>query len=280
MPLRSQVVLLTKHPFDQAGEVTTHNEVVEHQNTAYESNMASQPGQILKGFTFDLANAFTPDPGTEDMFKTADTKFAFSPGHLSKMLNPKSHNAFYALGGLAGLEKGLKTDRNTGLGVDETTIEYAMTYEDVAARGAPRYGAAGSNLPEPKTTINIAPGTYDSKSNNFWDRRRIFSENCLPNKKNKTLLQLAWQTYNDKVLILLTIAAVVSLALGLYQTFGGTHEEGEVGVEWIEGVAILVAIAIVVIVGTLNDCKRHYPVCVQKSLLTGYQGTCSGNSIS
>jgi Ca2+-transporting ATPase len=262
--------LLIKCAFRQAVDATMQIEDGEHKNSTHEGNTTLQPGQTSRGFTLDLADAFTPDPGAEDMFKVKDNKFAFSPGHLSKLLNPKSHNAFYALGGLAGLERGLSTDRSAGLSVDETNIENSMTYEGVAARGAPKYGAAGGNLPEPKTTINIAPGTYDSKSKNFWDRRRIFSENRLPNKKNKTIWQLAWQTYNDKVLILLTIAAVVSLALGLYQTFGGTHEEGDVGVEWIEGVAILAAIAIVVIVGTLNDCKRHYPVCVHNSLLTGY----------
>ncbi|EXK77435.1 Ca2+-transporting ATPase [Fusarium oxysporum f. sp. raphani 54005] len=215
--------------------------------------MATQPGHGSEGFTLNLADALTPDPGTEDMFKTEDNTFAFSPGHLSRMFNPKSHNAFYALGGLVGLEKGLKTNRNAGLSVDETTFDESVAFEDVAARDAPKYGTAGDKLPEPKTPTSIPPATYDTKASGFLDRRRIFSENRLPDKKNKTLLQLAWQTYNDKVLILLTIAAVVSLALGLYQTFGGAHEEGEVGVEWIEGVAILVAIAIVVIVGTLND---------------------------
>jgi len=59
-------------------------------------------------------------------------------------------------------------------------------------------------------------------------------------------------------LILLTIAAAVSLALGLYQTFGGKHEGGEARVEWVEGVAILVAIILVVVVGTLNDCEFFY----------------------
>lgn len=54
--------------------------------------------------------------------------------------------------------------------------------------------------------------------------------------------------YNDKILILLTIAAIVSLALGLYQTLGTPHEPGEAKVEWVEGVAIIVAILIVVIV--------------------------------
>lgn len=72
--------------------------------------------------------------------------------------------------------------------------------------------------------------------------------NRLPEKKSKSLLELAWLAYNDKVLILLTVAAIVSLALGLYQTFGTPHEPGEAKVEWVEGVAIIVAILIVVIV--------------------------------
>lgn len=46
----------------------------------------------------------------------------------------------------------------------------------------------------------------------------MFKDNRLPEKKAKSLLELAWITYNDKVLIFLTIVVVVSLALGLYQT--------------------------------------------------------------
>lgn len=82
--------------------------------------------------------------------------------------------------------------------------------------------------------------------------------NRLPEKKSKSLLELAWLAYNDKVLILLTIAAVVSLALGLYQTFGTPHEPGEPKVEWVEGVAIIVAILIVVIVYVNPDRSRSY----------------------
>ena len=63
--------------------------------------------------------------------------------------------------------------------------------------------------------------------------------------------------YNDKVLLLLTGAAVISLALGLYQTFGVKHKPGEPKVEWIEGVAIIVAIAIVVVVGAANDWQKE-----------------------
>lgn len=87
-----------------------------------------------------------------------------------------------------------------------------------------------------------------SSPTNSWRLAANLVLNRLPEKKSKSLLELAWLAYNDKVLILLTIAAVVSLALGLYQTFGTPHEPGEARVEWVEGVAIIVAILIVVIV--------------------------------
>ena len=89
-----------------------------------------------------------------------------------------------------------------------------------------------------------------------------FGVNRLPEKKSKSFLQLAWQEMHDKVLILLSVAAVVSLALGLYEYFGQPDEydaEGNVvpKVEWVEGVAIIVAIAIVVLVGALNNYQKE-----------------------
>ena len=87
-------------------------------------------------FKLDLEDALTPDPGTEDMFRTTNNKFAFSPGQLSKLLNPKSLHAFYAMGGLAGLEKGLRTNKHSGLGVDEDSLDGAVTFEEVAPPGS------------------------------------------------------------------------------------------------------------------------------------------------
>ncbi|HYT45001.1 MAG TPA: hypothetical protein VEP90_21925, partial [Methylomirabilota bacterium] len=51
-------------------------------------------GETLKGGAgndeiLNDAEALRPDPGTEDEFEVKDNKFAFSPGHLSKLLNPK-----------------------------------------------------------------------------------------------------------------------------------------------------------------------------------------------
>ncbi|KAJ2988654.1 hypothetical protein NUW54_g9048 [Trametes sanguinea] len=66
-----------------------------------------------------------------------------------------------------------------------------------------------------------------------------------------------WLALKDKVLVLLSIAAIVSLALGFFQDFGTTRPAGEPPVDWVEGVAIIVAIVIVVMVGSINDWQKE-----------------------
>lgn len=192
------------------------------------------------------ADALKPDQGTEDDFKVENNPFAFSPGQLSKMFNPKSLAAFYKLGGLAGIEKGLRSNRQAGLSIDEVHLDGQVTFEDATGAATKTEGA------------HLAPTHTNTKTeNSFADRKRVFADNRLPEKKGKSLLQLMWITYNDKVLILLSIAAVVSLAIGLYQTFGTHHDSANPPVEWVEGVAIIVAIVIVVVVGSLNDYQKE-----------------------
>ncbi|KAK2750326.1 hypothetical protein FQN57_003806 [Myotisia sp. PD_48] len=199
-------------------------------------------------------NALTPDPGTEEDFEVENNKFAFSPGQLNKMLNPKSLAAFYALGGLKGIEKGLRTDRSTGLSVDEKTLDGTVTFEEVATPSTPDHS--------PKTPGRVTTTGPDSSfssgahsNDSFADRKRVYSDNRLPARKSKTIWELAWIAYNDNVLILLSVAAVISLALGVYQSI--TAHEGEPRVQWVEGVAIVVAIVVVVAVGAANDWKKE-----------------------
>jgi Ca2+-transporting ATPase len=49
---------------------------------------------------------------------------------------------------------------------------------------------------------------------------------------------------------------VASLAIGLYQTFGTAHNASNPPVEWVEGVAIIVAIVIIVLVSSVNDWEK------------------------
>jgi Ca2+-transporting ATPase len=44
--------------------------------------------------------ALRPDPGTESTFQVDDNKFAYTPGQLNKFLNPKSLQAYRAVGGI------------------------------------------------------------------------------------------------------------------------------------------------------------------------------------
>jgi P-type Ca2+ transporter type 2C len=200
------------------------------------------------------ADALKPDVGSEEHFHVENNPFAFSPGQLQKMFNPKSLAAFYALGGLRGIEKGLQTNRNTGLSVDEKHVEESISFQD--AVGKPKPGnVEAETLPKPVVRSNTAlTRTKTRHDETFTDRKRVFKDNRIPEKKGKSFLQLVWITYNDKVLILLSVAAVVSLAIGLYQTFGSPDSDG---VDWVEGVAIIVAIAIVVLVGSLNDWQKE-----------------------
>ncbi|KAF2866406.1 hypothetical protein BDV95DRAFT_553044 [Massariosphaeria phaeospora] len=174
-------------------------------------------------------DALRPDPGTEKDFEVVGNKFAFSPGQLNKMQNPKSLAAFIALGGLPGLETGLRTDVDAGLSLEETELAGSVTFEESHSGEA------------------------------FYDRKRVYSGNTLPAKKPISFFKLMWEAYyRENVLILLSVAAVISLALGLYETFGVDHgPNAPPSIDWIEGCAICVSIAVVVMVGAVNDYQKE-----------------------
>lgn len=197
-------------------------------------------------------DALTPDPGTEADFERDNNPFAFAPGHMTKLLNPKSLGAFHAMGGLVGLEKGLRTDRNSGLSVDEQELDGNVTFEEATAAASSPADSDTTKVAPPRTASHVGTGKHGS----YEDRKRIFNDNRLPERKAKNIFQLAWMAYNDKILILLTVAAVIALALGIYQSTQ-PHPDGEAGVEWVEGVAIIVAIVVVVSVGAVNDWQKE-----------------------
>ena len=196
--------------------------------------------------------ALKPDPNTEADFEVEDNKFAFTPGQMGKLLNPKSLAAFHALGGLKGLEKGLRSDRREGLSLDEKELDGTVPFEEAVSAGDDQGAEEFDPIIARRTTTTASKKITEDT---FKDRKRIFRDNRLPEKKAKTIFELAWIAYNDKVLILLTVAAVISLALGIYQSV--KPQEGEAPVEWVEGVAIVVAIIIVVAVGAVNDWQKE-----------------------
>lgn len=197
-----------------------------------------------------LAEALTPDPRNEADFHVDENRFAFSPGQLNKMQNPKSLAAFYALGGLQGLEQGLRTDLSAGLSVDEGRLEGSVAFQQVAPSFDTKRQPTNKSSHEANPTVAVPISTGDGAP--FEDRIRVFSQNRLPARKSTGFLEFFWIAYNDKIIILLTIAAIVSLSIGIYETV-----DGGTGVDWVEGVAICVAILIVTIVTAVNDWQKE-----------------------
>ncbi|KAL4915474.1 hypothetical protein BDW62DRAFT_212711 [Aspergillus aurantiobrunneus] len=195
------------------------------------------------------SDALAPESQYENDFRVADNKFAFSPGQLNKLLNPKSADAFYALGGLKGLEYGLQTDLATGLSTSETILSGYVSIDEARQRALSNKAIAGSSHPPPNVSL---PSDQPRDVAPFTDRTRIFGTNAIPSAPKKKFFLLLWDAYNDKIIILLTIAAVVSLSLGIYEAASGQSQ-----VDWIEGVAVCVAIAIVVSVTAGNDWQKQ-----------------------
>ncbi|XP_047202374.1 plasma membrane calcium-transporting ATPase 2 isoform X4 [Girardinichthys multiradiatus] len=100
-------------------------------------------------------------------------------------------------------------------------------------------------------------------------RREIFGGNLIPPKKPKTFLQLVWEALQDVTLIILEIAALISLGLSFYHppgqtsgeacgtVAGGVEDEGEADAGWIEGAAILLSVVCVVLVTAFNDWSKE-----------------------
>uniref|UniRef100_A0A671PP51 Calcium-transporting ATPase n=1 Tax=Sinocyclocheilus anshuiensis TaxID=1608454 RepID=A0A671PP51_9TELE len=99
-------------------------------------------------------------------------------------------------------------------------------------------------------------------------RRQVFGMNFIPPKKPKTFLQLVWEALQDVTLIILEIAAIISLGLSFYQPPGGeievcgnvssgAEDEGEAEAGWIEGAAILLSVLCVVLVTAFNDWSKE-----------------------
>ncbi|GLA31668.1 calcium-transporting ATPase 10, plasma membrane-type [Aspergillus niger] len=204
-------------------------------------------GDLARRFPDHFSLSEKPVVAHGPLVRGEPSAFEFSAEQLSELIESRSLDTFYAFGGLRGLERGLRTDRHTGLSVDESSVR----------------------VHEPSATASSVDKTshqphhrhlhfhHHHSTEQFADRRAVFGNNRLPVPKSPTVWQLIWAAYNDHVLFLLTGAAIISLALGLYQTFGTKHSSSNPPVEWVEGVAIIVAIIVIVLVGAGNDFQKE-----------------------
>jgi Ca2+-transporting ATPase len=95
----------------------------------------------------------------------------------------------------------------------------------------------------------------------FAARRAEFGTNVMPQRKKRTLLSMIWEGCQDFVIIVLTIASIVSIILGtayperVYDARCLCYKTSSTG--WVEGVAIIIAVLIVILVGALQDYDKE-----------------------
>uniref|UniRef100_A0A8C5ATP3 Calcium-transporting ATPase n=1 Tax=Gadus morhua TaxID=8049 RepID=A0A8C5ATP3_GADMO len=127
------------------------------------------------------------------------------------------------------------------------------------------YGDVGGLCAKLRTSpVNGLDGTAEDLQR----RREGFGQNHIPPKKPKTFLHLVWEALQDVTLIILEVAAIISLSLSLYnppdtrrencgRAAGGVEDEGEAEAGWIEGAAILLSVVCVVLVTAFNDWSKE-----------------------
>ncbi|KAG0166825.1 hypothetical protein DFQ28_006855 [Apophysomyces sp. BC1034] len=175
--------------------------------------------------------------------------FGVTVDELSRLVDPKNPELLKQLGGTEKICQKLRVDPRVGLSADE--------------------------------------GAERSTDKPFAQRQAVFGRNVLPEAKSKSFLELLWAAYNDKTLIMLTIASIVSLAVGIWEDYSPQHPEDEPRVGWyvhsyhllrkvaggfwgvtetkfnvspisrVEGTAILVAVLAVIFTNAINDYQKE-----------------------
>ncbi|CAG8471784.1 8508_t:CDS:2 [Ambispora gerdemannii] len=207
-----------------------------------------------------------------------ENPFSFNPKILSRLIDPKNIILLKKLGGIKGLLKGLHTDPDFGLSNDEKAPLPPRKIDNISSRDDVGDDDLLNFENKPKDDIEDAAKKPKKKRQSkkakkaalanaeltkdgapFSQRKRVFGVNVLPTKKTKNIFELMWIAMQDKILIILTFAAFLSLGLGLYEDFGpnSNKKADEPKIKWVEGVAIIIAILIVVMVGSINDWQKE-----------------------
>jgi len=96
-------------------------------------------------------------------------------------------------------------------------------------------------------TVEPDQGLGDAKD--LKTRKDTFGQNVIPMEPQTSIFVLMWNALQDPTLIFLCFAAMVSLFIGV------VVEQEPLG--WLEGTAILSAVVVVVLVGSINDYQKE-----------------------
>ncbi|CAF3901784.1 unnamed protein product [Rotaria sordida] len=110
-----------------------------------------------------------------------------------------------------------------------------------------------------KLKVDSNKGLDSNNQEDLEQRRSVYGRNEIPPKPMKSFFRLCWEALHDMLLVILLVCAVVSIGLSFYEPphEGNQAQENEPNLEWIEGVAILVAVLVVVFVTAFNDWRKE-----------------------
>ncbi|CAK6949845.1 plasma membrane calcium-transporting ATPase 1-like [Scomber scombrus] len=156
-------------------------------------------------------------------------------------------------------------ERVSSCSVQELRVLMQLRGEEALSRIHESYGDVNRLCAKLRTS---PVGGLDGNSEDIRRRKKQFGANFIPPKKPKTFLQLVWEALQDITLIILEVAAIISLGLSFYSppdadrkhcgsAAGGVEEEGEAEAGWIEGAAILLSVVCVVLVTAFNDWSKE-----------------------
>lgn len=180
-----------------------------------------------------------------------DLDFPLSINDLNKLHNPKSLKEFNKL---------FQNDENNLYLFLHTSLSNGIQYPSELFSKKPikrRTSMAFEKVKSKNPLIHPTPPKYIT-----WNRYKKYGDNKLPDRIPKTLWQLIIEALKDQTMLLLSFAAIVTFLLGLYEYFFQPPEYDPEGnpikqVDWIEGVAIMIAVVVVVLVGAINDYQKE-----------------------
>ena len=160
--------------------------------------------------------------------------YQLEPKVLGDLIDPKNPVLLKELGGIDGLLTKLKVNPKTGLVNND---------EEKIADEVDHYGPYNALLHDTRRPF---------------DKRRLwYGENVIPAVPGKSLLSIILGAFNDRMLQLLMVVALVSFVIGLLLDQKVIPSETNHDGAWAEGVAIFIAVLVVVTVGSLNDYQKE-----------------------
>eukprot|EP01087_Luapelamoeba_hula_P015518 TRINITY_DN4649_c0_g1_i2.p1 TRINITY_DN4649_c0_g1~~TRINITY_DN4649_c0_g1_i2.p1 ORF type:complete len:894 (+),score=154.17 TRINITY_DN4649_c0_g1_i2:24-2684(+) len=113
-----------------------------------------------------------------------------------------------------------------------------------------KFGGVAGLADKLKTTLE--DGLARTEVDSPHDRRQAYGDNHMPDPPSKSFFAVFMEGAGDVTIIILAIAAIISLVFGI-----AFPPQGEAGTAWIEGVAILVTVFLVLTVAAGNNYAKE-----------------------